>query len=660
MLTSTFVPEPDMIETEVEARALLRCLQNVPVVAVDTETTGLVRHKDHVVFWSMSDGHGRWCLSRAVLPYFKEFLEDKDRELVFHNVNFDRAMLLNSGIDIANGGRTNYRCMDTMIMHVLLADNQLHNLELLGKVYLGVPKVSFRETFGRAVKDTGKVLLEAYSASPQKVIDYASLDAWLTFELYRFLSESLRTINMPDWDEEDRARYGDYCCSSLWEYYCKLERPMHDVLWHMERHGCLVDVDYLQALEEPMQREIDTIAKVVARLAGRVINPNSPPQLVELFFRREGTKYLDDRDNPPVSMTPGGESGDRKPSVDEEYLQFRRENYHCPIATQLLRFRTLTKFYGTYVKGILKRLSPDGRLRTSFTQTPSTGRLSSRDPNLQNLPRVEEDQFGIRKTIVARSRSVIVDSDYDQLEMKIVASVANEPNMLEAILAGRDMHCWAAHRMFGEDYDEIYAAKEAKDNKQSLSERQKTLLVSRSLAKTTGFGVLYGEGPRKLSADLEITVKEAKEILEAYFTGYPRIRELRQELERFGHKYGYVMTPLGRRRQMAQLQSASKQAYAEGVRQAGNLPIQGHAAELTKAAQIRIFEDQALWDEGVRMILQVHDEILGEVPDELADDPVFTQRWLSHLTHPFDGEESPLRVPLTAGIGTGRNWAEAK
>ena len=649
MLSTVRIPKPVMIEGAAEARRLREKIANCPIMAVDTETTGIDRPRDHVVFWSMSDGKNRWCLDRAALPSFKAFLEDPERDLVFQNANFDAWMLLNSGVDLsANGHRTNYRRYDTAVMHCLYKDNEPHDLKSMCAKYLSVGMQSFRKTFDSSEKDTGKKLLQFYETDPKRVIDYASLDAWATFKMYEYLTEQLEQMPLPTG-------------GTLLDYYFDLEVPMTEILWQMERQGAFIDTDYLADQIPTLEDEMLQVRRTIAQAAGRVINPNSPTQLVDLFYTQDANgKWLDDQGNPPVKMTSGGASGNKKPSVDVECLNYRAE-MGCDLAQKLLRYRKLSKITGTYMVGVLRLVTDINRLHTSFNQhVTATGRLSSSAPNLQNWPRPGKDEFGIRKAVIAPPGHVLGVADYGQLEMRIVASAANEGKMIEAIKAGRDMHAWTAFQMFNTPYEEILAAKKADDAGGTLTAMQKDLLELRAQAKTVGFGTLYGEGPRKLAQQLGIEYMEAKAVLASYFRGYPSIKGFFDWNEDRTKELGYALTPLGRRRRIPQIHLGGGASYAEGVRAANNFPIQGHAAELTKLAQIRIFEDDAMWNAGVRMTLQVHDEIVAEIPEHISMDPDFQAAWNGHMQFPFGPGIDALAVPLEADIHFGKNWTEAK
>ncbi len=650
MLSTVRIPKPVMVEGAEQARRLREKIANCPIMAVDTETTGIDRPRDHVVFWSMSDGENRWCLDRAALPAFKAFLEDPARDLVFQNANFDAWMLLNSGVDLsAKQPRKSYRRYDTAVMHCLYKDNEPHDLKSMSGKYLEVPMESFRKTFDSAEKDTGKKLLEFYQTDPQRVIDYASLDAWATFKLYELLTKKLDQMEMPGG-------------GTLLDYYFDLEVPMTEILWQMERQGAYIDTDYLANQIPVLEDEMLQVRRTIAQAAGRVINPNSPTQLVDLFYKQgDKGKWLDNEGRAPLKMTGGGASGNKKPSVDVEVLKWRAET-GCDLAQKLLRYRKLSKITGTYMVGVLRLATDLRRLHTSFNQhVTATGRLSSSAPNLQNWPRPGKDEFGIRKAVIAPPGHVLGVADYGQLEMRIVASLAQEDKMIDAIKAGRDMHAWTAFQMFNTPYEEILAAKKADDTEGAiLTAMQEDLLEMRAQAKTVGFGTLYGEGPRKLSQQLGIDYMDAKAILASYFVGYPAIKQFFDWNVAQTADLGYALTPLGRRRRIPQIHLGAGASYAEGVRAANNFPIQGHAAELTKLAQIRIWEDDHMWDAGVRMTLQVHDEIVAEIPEHISMDPDFQDAWNAHMQFPFGPGIDALAVPLEASIHFGTNWTEAK
>jgi DNA polymerase-1 len=280
----------------------------------------------------------------------------------------------------------------------------------------------------------------------------------------------------------------------------------------------------------------------------------------------------------------------------------------------------------------------------------------------QNIPRPENDMAKIRAAFRASDGCTLFDSDFGQLEMRIAASWSGDPDMIRPILEGRDAHCWTAHKMYHEPYEELKAAYDAKEAKLALTPRQKDLTLLRTRSKTTGFGILYGKSKYGLATELGISVEEADKIILSYFNGYPLLKSGYEENIQFGERNGFVTTRLGRRRVIPQLymKKVKRSIYNEGVRAANNFCIQGEAGEIAKGAQIRIYLDDSIWDAGVRQVLQVHDEIIAEGPKHLQNDPEFKSLWEHYLMHPYEHFDMTSPVPLVASMGSGDNWLEAK
>jgi DNA polymerase-1 len=372
------IPKAEDVSTLQQAQSLLQYLTHFNMAGIDTETTGLVRHRDSVVFWSLAVEDRRWCITRDLLPLFREYLEDPKNLFIFQNVNFDRAMFLNSGIDFHRHGRKNFRCYDTAVMHILLANNQPHDLKWMGKNILNVYMKSFKETFGKgSEEDTGTLLMEWYHKDPMRVVDYASLDAWVTYMLGIHFMGQLA-------DTELGVRRESPIGHCMLDYYHTIEMPMHDVLWQMERVGAKIDIDYLFSKLPEINAGIEGSIKELSRLAGRVVNPNSPKQLLDVLYKYSNGVWTDRADNPVTSWTDGGQSGIKMPSTNADTLEERVSQLGCPISKTVLKFRELSKLKTTYIEGISERCDSNGRIHTSFCQhVTDTGRLSSKDPNLQ-------------------------------------------------------------------------------------------------------------------------------------------------------------------------------------------------------------------------------------------------------------------------------------
>lgn len=393
------IPRPKYVSTEREAIQLRRRLARLDAVAVDTETTGLVRWKDKVVYWSMSDGHDRWCLPASLLPVFADFLKDPERILVFHNANYDSWMLRNSGVDILERTpRMAFRRYDTMIGHALVEDDAPHDLEFAGidliAVRHGHPPFdmpSFTQKFGRMNKRKGigpKELMD--QAELEDVVDYASKDSWVTMRLFWEVENILKRA--PVSDDFGRLMGRPQADNTLWEYFRLLEMPMMDACYDMETNGFRVDPVFLEGLRGPMEERMSACKRKLAEIAQtQVINPGSVHQLRWLFFSEEGPYKLE-----PLKMTSGGKSGNVQPSTDVEVLKAiaesgkRDEPRWAPYevaseaANAILEYRKWQKLKSTYIDGLLGWINPrTGRVHCQINQHIRTGRLSSSDPNLQ-------------------------------------------------------------------------------------------------------------------------------------------------------------------------------------------------------------------------------------------------------------------------------------
>ena len=666
MFTITSIPEPTVVldpwERDLLAKcpsyvktitpsALLERLANVPLYAVDSETTGLNRAKDHILFWSMSDGIDRWSLTRAQLPLFKNFLEDQSKEQVYANANYDAAMFYNSGVDVVRNGRKRFRRWDVIVMHALLVDNQSHSLKDIAHSILNVKMLPFKKVFevlgAKSENDPGRQLVKFYETDPYRVINYQTLDSWTTFrareELATRMSECVSSSGM-----------------DLLLYYIGMEMPMHEVLLMMEREGIHINEEKMQALRKRLQDELEITFRDLTQILGKVINPKSPQQLRELFYTQDENGVWTDIDgNAPMKLTKGGKSGIKLPSTDSEVLKTLTES-DDPRAAALGRFRkrsTALQYLDKY-----EEFKVNGRVHTSLNQAAAaTGRLSSSDPPLQNVSK-DNDDFQIREIFEPPPGMKLGDADQAQLEMRIVASQSGDRALREAILAGKDLHSWTAHRMFQQPYEVIMEAVEAKEAHAALSAAQKELVKLRGSSKTINFGVISGETAFKLSKQLKCSLEHAEDLLERYWASYPELRVFFSWVRDFVNENGFIETPLGRRRWIHQsrVRGLSDRDYERGMRQAGNHPIQGHASELIKGAQIRIYCDEDFWAAGHRQILQVHDELITYAPPPLFDDPEFVARFEHYMSFPFGDTEAPLSVPLVAKLHSGWNWSEAK
>jgi DNA polymerase-1 len=567
-----------------------------------------------------------------MIPYFKGLLENPEIKLIAHNANFDAWMLLNVGINLdRHTERTHYRLYDTMVMHALLRDCDPHDLKSLSKKYLDTDMVSFKSTFGSQMrkKSLQEILLD--EENEEVVANYASLDAYATYHLFMSLRSALheREIEEPVAD-----------LHTLWEYYLKTELPFTKVLWELERNGITVDKNCLLEQAPKMERQMLSTLKWFIRETGNItINLNSGPTMRSLFFDTLGYK--------PISHTDKGQ-----PQLNQAVLQ-KWAKSGCTHAQNLLTYRDLDKRLNTYISNLLEKINPaTGRVHTTFRQTGArTGRLSSSDPNLQNQPAY------IRSAFVSGEHYKLLASDYAQLEMRILAHFSKDKTLCTAIKEGHDVHSMTAAKMFKVIYEDIVEARRIDDEGGEVSPYQKELLARRVAAKAINFGLMYGQGSGKLAATLECSRDEAVGLIRQYFRAFPKVTAYFKKAIAKAKELGYCTTILGRRRQVDQLRSPLPSDVAQGERLVKNSPIQGSAADITKMAMIGLYEDPVITASGVKMLLQVHDEVVFQVPRELENNEQVNNRIQQIMNHPFDFD---LEVPLETSSKYGDNWLECK
>jgi DNA polymerase I-like protein with 3'-5' exonuclease and polymerase domains len=589
---------------------------------------------------------------------------------------------------------------------------------------------TFKALFGDRDPETGKKLKEyetdLRTLPLDKVADYASLDAYAHLKQF----------------EHGQALLERIMCGhrTMWNYFLEMEAGITKVLWRMERRGYLVDVEYLKTLIPPIEKEMLEIEKEINKQAGRPINlSSSSPQLGQYFFapKSEGGLGLK-----PIKMTKGGERAP-KPSLDEEVLN-KFAAAGVPIAKKVKRHRSLAKTKSTYIQALifLSSWHRDGRIHSNFNQFGArTGRFSSTTPNSMNLPRPDGDEWGIRQAFIAdpsaakkalteltveigkkleaeaktngKSRAVrlqlrsatkkvtkeiakleagaeppkkgrryrLIVADYEQLEMRIMAHFCQDPAMLAAIRAGKDMHCETVARMFpGVEYDEVVAAKKYKgkydDAVQKAKEqgvpcemepptdRQRQLVRWRQEAKTVGFALIYGAGASNIAEQLGITKEEAQKKIDLYFKAYPGVKRFMDDTIDWCYEHGFVTTLIGRVRRLPMIWNPQFINRSHAEREAINAPIQGSAADLIKAAMLNIENDPYLNELEVLIVNQIHDELVMECPEENC---ALAEPWIREfMEHPFEPGTpdkpgtDPLDVPTPVNVKVVDNWSEAK
>ena len=414
----------------------------------------------------------------------------------------------------------------------------------------------------------------------------------------------------------------------LKEVYEEIELPLQQVITAMNAVGIKLDVDYLGKLSKKMHKELDELQAAIYKAADQEFNINSPKQLGDVLFDKLRLKPKNQK------KTEGGQR-----STKESELEKMREMH--PIIPSLLRYRGLQKLVSTYVDALPAQVSPDGRIRTTFLQTGSvTGRMASKNPGLQNIPIRTEESRSIRRGFVASPGYVMVGIDYSQIELRIAAIMSHDANLVDIFKRGEDVHTGVAVRVFGVKADEV-----------TNEMRRK--------AKVINFGILYGMGVNALRANLGADTKreEAQEFFNAYFNTFTRLAEYLEETKEFARKHGCTETMFGRRRYFPGITSKAPFIRAQAERMAINAPIQGTAADVMRVAMNRVYkylsEENKLDD--VRILLQVHDELVFEIKDDLVDKVVPK---LIDIMEGVLADKENLGVPIKVDVATGQNWAD--
>ncbi len=669
------IPAGHLVEQEDEARRWMqRFLQTHKEnggLGLDTETTGLKRHRDVVIVWSLSDGKDRICLPSKFIELFKEpILENPEINFDLTNAPFDAHMIANSGADISKAGEWR----DTRVQSWLHNENNVgrHGLKDSVKAQFNRETPSFESIFGkvppkRKDKATGREIIvtvgdlirAAMDDSERRIqaADYASLDAFNSTQLRRRFDELLSKQELyPGMTNKD--------------FFYSVEVPFTKLLWKLERRGVTVDAGYLKSLQGPMEQEMLRIEKEFAREKGELVNLNSPVAIREFFFGKLGKV--------PTKFTKGGASGVKQPSTDAEVLE-EWAGEGDKWAQILLTYRSISKIYGTYVTSLQDHIDRKFRIHTSLNQTGTvTGRLSSNEPNLQNIPRPSEDKFKIRDAFLPGANQTLVVADYAQLEMRLMAHFSGDEKMIKAIWDGVDLHCLTVSEMHGIPYDEVMAAVKAeKASKKNVSEskpygdlgrpltqREEELLFMRQSAKATGFGIIYGIGGPRLAHQLTalgdriVTEEEGFRLIDRWFNVFPSVREYIEGTKTTLWRVGHVQTIMGRFRRFGDLRGMGRRDSSQAERQGGNAIIQGSAADIAKMSMLRAESDFELNSLGARLLLQIHDELIWECPDVPEVIAAVKARAKVIMENPFGA--NALKVPLPVEVGHGYSWASAK
>ncbi len=587
-----------MVQTEEELLALNRKLCAQQSVCFDTETTGVDPLLSELVGLSFAYKEGEAFYvpvsadrteAQRQVEIFRPFFEDGSIEKVGQNLKYDILELRNYGI------RVQGRLFDTMIAHYLLNPEIRHGMDYMAEIYLSYKTIHIEELIGAKGKNQGNMR----DVDPAIVTDYAAEDADITLKLKKILEKEIHT-------------------NQLDNLYCRVEAPLIYVLAEMEWTGVRLDLNALEDLSVQYTQELIQIEKEITTMAGIEFNINSPKQIGEVLFDR-----MRIADKPKKTKT-----GQYKTS--EEELEKMRSRH--PIIGKILEQRGLKKILSTYIDAFPLLINPrTSKIHTSFNQTvAATGRLSSTNPNLQNIPIRDERGKEMRKVFIPDEECLFVSSDYSQIELRIMAHLSGDRNMVEAFNKGQDIHAATAAKIFKVPLEEVTGDMRRK-------------------AKTANFGIIYGITPFGLSERLTISRTEAKDLIDEYFATFPDVKNYMDESIARARSQGYVETIFGRKRYLPDINSrnATVRGYAE--RNAINAPIQGSAADIIKVAMVRIFERLEKEKMRSKMILQVHDELnFNALPDEL---PVLRQLVTEEMEHACE-----LQVPLKTDLGVGENW----
>ncbi len=593
--------EYKLVDNETEAKELADFLLTNEIFSLDTETTSIEALDAKLVGLSFSTEDFRaWYVpvsretekAKKILEIFRPVYENPKILKVGQNLKYDLTVLANYGIHLSGP------LFDTMVAHYLIQPELRHNMDYLAEIYLNYKTIHIEELIGpkgRGQKNMGDL-------EPKDIYKYACEDADVTLRLMKPLAEELRK-------------------NGVEEVFQNIEMPLMPVLARMERNGVVLDTETLKEVENDFTARLQTLEKDIYELAGHEFTINSPRQVGEVLF---GELKLSEK----VKKTKSGQY-----STSEEVLRDLHSKH--PIVQKILDYRGLKKLLSTYVEALPKLINPaTGHIHTSFNQAvTATGRLSSSNPNLQNIPVRGEDGREIRKAFIPEAGEIFFSADYSQIELRIMAHLSGDEHMIEAFNAGHDVHAATAARIFHKDIKDI-----------SKDERRK--------AKTANFGIIYGISAFGLAERMDVSRTEAKELIDSYFEMYPKIKDYISKAVDTAREKGYIETEFGRRRYLPDINSRNAVVRGYAERNAVNAPIQGTAADIIKIAMIRV--QQRLDAEGckARMMLQVHDELNFSVPTDEFD------KVKRIVIEEMQGAYK-MSVPLEADCGEGKNWLEA-
>ena len=590
-----------LIENEEDAKLLCDKLLTFDTICLDTETTSIDAIRAKLVGLSFSVKKGEaWYVAvpreteaaQHMVQIFSSIYENDKILKVGQNLKYDLTVLANYGIQLKAP------LFDTMLAHYLVQPELRHNMDYLAEIYLNYQTIHIDTLIG----PKGKNQKNMADLAPAEICDYACEDADITLQLMEPL----------------KAEMGK---NQLTRVFHEIEMPLMPVLAQMERNGVRLDTEALSETGEQFRQRMQQLESEIYELAGHPFTITSPRQVGEVLF--DELKL-----NEKAKKTKSGQY-----STGEEVLEAIKHKH--PIVEKILAHRALKKLISTYIDALPKLINPaTGRIHTSFNQAvTATGRLSSSNPNLQNIPVRGDDGREIRKAFVPEPGCIFFSADYSQIELRIMAHLSADEHLVNDFRCGRDIHAATAARIFHKPIEEV-----------SRDERRK--------AKTANFGIIYGISAFGLAERMEVSRTEAKELITNYFETYPRVKEYMQTSVERARELGYIVTEFGRRRYLPDITSRNAVVRGYAERNAVNAPIQGTAADIIKIAMVRIA--QRFEAEGIqsKMILQVHDELNFSVLPEEFD------RVKNIVIQEMEGAYT-MSVPLLADCGEGKNWLEA-
>ena len=592
-----------IIQGDLPVKLLLQNLMNQTSVCFDTETTGIDALNAELVGISFSFEKGKAFYipfpenreeAQVLVEKFKPFFESESIEKVGQNIKYDLKILSHYGVSIKG------KLFDTMIAHYLINPDMRHNMNVLSETYLKYAPKSIEDLIGKK----GKNQKSMRDISLEEIKEYAAEDADVTFQLKQNFSPIL-----------DKAE-----TKKLFE---EIEIPLIPVLAAMELEGINLDVPFLKSMSVEMAAESNALEQKIYETAGEKFNLASPKQLGDVLF-----------DKMKIGGAKQKKTKTGQYATGEEILSYLANDN--PIVKDILEWRQMVKLQSTYIDALPNQVDKKtGRVHTDYMQTvAATGRLSSNNPNLQNIPIRTERGRLIRKAFIARDENyTLVSADYSQIELRIIAALSGEENMIKAFQHNEDIHRSTAAKVFNVPLEEV--TKEQRSN-----------------AKTVNFGIIYGVSAFGLSNQTSLSRKESAELIDAYYASYPKLKSYMQDQVDFARENGYVQTVLGRRRYLKDINSANQMVKSGAERNAVNAPIQGSAADIIKIAMINIYKKLTSENWKSKMLLQVHDELVFDVHNSELE------KIKPMIKHEMENAFI-MDVPLDVEIGAGKNWLEA-